>query len=115
MKRTLCSIYLKTKHLLISISEFNKLHILDRVIYNGQDCFINNMIRSDASGNRLYDILPEALDEDGRRKGWSVTRNEFKKKLCWFNIKNDLTHHYRWWKDYWYIIELRKMTGGWDI
>jgi hypothetical protein len=111
IKRFLCGTYLKTKHLLISISEFNKLHLMDRVVYKGQDCFINNMIRWDSNGNRLYDILPEALDENGRRKGWSVPRSEFKKKFCWTNIKNDLTYHYRWWKDYWYRIQLRKMMG----
>ena len=109
IKKFLCSTYLKTKHMLISISEFNKLHLLDRVIYKGQDCFINNMIRSRSDGIRLYDILPEALDENGRRKGWSVPRSDFKKKFCWLNIKNDLTSHYIWWKDYWYDIDLRKM------
>ena len=97
--------------MLISVSEFNKLHLMDRVIYKGQDCFINNMIRSDSDGNRLYDILPEALDENGMRKGWSVPRSEFKKKICWWNIKNGLTFHYRWWKDYWYDIHLREMIG----
>lgn len=111
MKKFLCSTYLKTKHMLISISEFNKLHLMDRVVYRGQDCFINNMIRSDSNGNRLYDILPEALDENGMRKGWYVPRNEFKKKFCWLNIKNDLTSHYRWWKNYWYGIDLRKMMN----
>lgn len=112
LKKLLCSTYLKTKHLLISVSEFNKLHLMDRVVYKGQDCFINNMIRSDSDGNRLYDILPEALDENGRRKGWSVSRSEFKKKLCWLNIKNDLIFHYRWWKDYWYDIQLREMMDN---
>ena len=111
MKKLLCSTYLKAKHMLISISEFNKLHLMDRVVYNGQDYFINNAIHSDADGNRLYDILPEALDENGERKGWSVPRSKFKKKFCWTNIKNDLTYHYRWWKDYWYVIQLRKMMG----
>ena len=109
IKKLLCSMYLKTKHMLISIGEFNKPHLMDRVIYKGQDCFINNAICFDSNGNRLYDILPEALDENGRRKGWSVPRNEFKKKFCWFNIKNDLTSHYRWWKDYWYGIDLREI------
>ena len=82
---------------------------MDRVIYKGQDCFINNMTTSDAAGNSLYDILPEEFDENGMRKGWSVPRDEFKKKFCWFNIKNDLTSYYNWWKRYWFKIELRKM------
>ena len=109
IKKFLCSTYLKTKHMLISISEFNELHLLDRIIYKGENYFINNMIRWSSDGTRLYDILPEALDENGRRKGCSVPRNEFKKKFCWLNIENDLTSHYRWWKDYWYDIDLRKM------
>lgn len=114
IKKFLCSMYLKTKHMLISIRGFNKVHLMDRVIYKGRDCFVNNAIRSDANGNRLYDILPEAFDENGRRKGWSVSRNEFKKKFCWLNIKNDLISHYRWWKDYWYEIDLRKMLEKFD-
>lgn len=111
IKKLLCSIYLKIKHMLISISEFNKFHLLDRVIYKGQDCFINNMTRLDSNGNQLYDILPETLDEDGKRKGWSVSKNEIKKKVCWLNIKNDLTFHYKWWKNCWYDINLREMTN----
>lgn len=111
IKKILCSTYLKTKHILISISEFNQLHLLDRIIYKGQNCFINNMIRWSSDGTRLYDILPEALDGNGRRKGWSVPRSDFKKKLCWLNIENDLTFHYKWWKDYWYDIDLRKMMS----
>ena len=95
--------------MLISISEFDKTHLADRVIYQGQDCFVNNAISSDSKGNRLYDILPVAWDENGKRKGWSVPKSAFKKKFCWFNIKNDLTSHYRWWKDCWYEIDLRKM------
>ena len=60
---------------------------------------------------RPKEVTLEALDENGRRKGWSVPRNEFRKKFCWLNIKNDLTFHYRWWKDYWYVIDLRKMMN----
>ena len=109
MKRFLCSVYLKVKHMLISVSEFNQIHLMDRVVYNGQNCFVNNAIRWDEHGNRLYDILPEALDENGMRKGWHVRREEFRKKLCWLNIENDLTYYYRWWKNYWYNIQLRQM------
>lgn len=109
IKRFLCSTYLKIKHMLISISEFNKIHLLDRVVYQGRDCFVNNAIRSDSNGNRLYDILPVELDETGKRKGWSVPRSEFKKRFCWLNIKSDLTSHYIWWKNCWYEIDLRKM------
>lgn len=111
IKRKFCSMYLKAKHILISVRGFNELHLLDRVVYKGQDCFINNMIRSDSDGNRLYDILPEKWDENGKRKGRSVPRSEFKKKFCWSNIKNDLTFHYKWWKNCWYEIDLRKMMS----
>lgn len=111
IKRFLCSTYLKIKHMLISISEFNKLHLMDRVIYKGQDYFVNNMTRLSSDGIRLYDILPEAWDKNGKRKGFSVQRSEFKKKICWSNIKNDLIFHYKWWKDYWYNIHLREMMN----
>ena len=112
IKKLLCNTYLKTKHMLISISEFNKLHLMDRVVYRGLDCFVNNMISSDSDGNRLYDILPESLDENGMRKGWSVPRRAFRKKFCLLNIKNDLTSHYRWWRAYWYDINLREIIDN---
>ena len=108
-KKFLCSTYLKIKHMLISIKGFNEIHLLDSIIYKGQNYFINNMTSWSSDGTRLYDILPETWDEYGKRKGCSVPRSEFKKKLCWWNIKNDLTSHYRWWKIYWYDIDLRKM------
>lgn len=109
LKKFLFSIYLKTKYLLISFSQFNQIHLMDRVIYKGQKCFVNNGTRCDSVGNRIWDILPEEWDENGKRSGWSVSRTEFRRVFCWFNIKNALFSHYKWWKNYWYEIHLRQM------
>ena len=52
---------------------------MDKIIYKGQNCFVNNGTKSDSNGNRLWDILPEEFDENGRRSGWSVPRSEFRR------------------------------------
>ena len=111
LKKKIFSIYLKIKNLFLSISEFHKIHLMDKIIYKGQKCFVNNGTKSDSNGNRLWDILPEEFDENGRRSGWSVPRSEFRRVFCWFNIKNALFSRYHWWKCYWYEIQLREMTN----
>ena len=35
---------------------------MDKIIYKGQNCFVNNGTKSDSNGNRLWDILPEEFD-----------------------------------------------------
>ena len=42
MKKIILGIYLKAKHLIESIKDFNKFHIGDNVIYEGKEYFINN-------------------------------------------------------------------------
>ena len=109
MKKKIFSFYLKIKNLIISMSEFHKILLMDVVTYKGQRCFVNNGTKCDLKGNTLWDILPEKLDKNGKRRGWSVPRSEFKKVFCLFNIKNSLFSRYNWWKKYWYEIHLRKM------
>lgn len=59
IKKLLCSMYLKAKHALISISEFNNVHLLDRVIYKGQDLHTLN----------CNDVIKELLVLVGNFKG----------------------------------------------
>ena len=111
LKKVIFSCYLKIKNLFISVTEFNKIHLMDVITYKGQRCFVNNGTKCDSNGNILWDILPEKTDENGRRSGWSVPRSEFKRVFCWFNIKNALFSRYHWWKSYWYEIQLREMMS----
>lgn len=111
LKKHIFSIYLKLKNLFISMLEFNKIHLMDIVTYKGQRCFVNNGTYGDSKGNRLWNILPKELDENGRRSGWLLPRTEFKRVFCWFNIKNALFSRYNWWKKYWYDIHLRQMLN----
>ena len=112
MKKNIFSYYLKIKNLIISISEFNKILLMDRIIYKEQRCFVNNGTKCDSNGNTLWDILPESLDENNKRSGWSVPRSEFRRVFCWFNIKNALFSRYNWWKNYWYEIQIEKMINS---
>ena len=109
LKKVIFSCYLKIKNLFISMTEFHKIHLMDVITYKGQKCFVNNGTKCDSNGNILWDILPEKIDENGRRSGWSVPRSEFKRVFCWFNIKNALFSRYYWWKSCWYEIQLREM------
>ena len=85
LKKSIFSCYLKIKNLLISMTEFHKIHLMDVITYKRQRCFVNNGTKSDSNGNRLWDILPEEFDENGRRSGWAVPRSEFRRVFCWFN------------------------------
>ena len=109
MKELIFSIYLKTKHLLISFSEFHKIHLMDKVIYKGQIYFVINGTKRDRNGNTLWDIRSKNIGEDGKHECWSVLRTEFKRVLCLTNIRNALFSRYNWWKMYWYNIHLREI------
>lgn len=107
MKKLFFSIYLKTKNLVLSIKQFNKFHIMDKVIYDGKVCFINN-----GTSYPMWDICEEEPKKDGTRNCYCVHETKLKKIICKSNIKNDLFYHYIWWKKYWYEIDLRKMLSN---
>lgn len=109
IKRIMYSSYLKCKHLLISISKFRQLHLMDEVLYKNKKCFINNAIKSDSQGNRLYDIVEMEWGQHKTRPSYCVDAKEFKKIYSWNTIRNSLFSHYRWWMMYWHGISLRKM------
>ena len=60
------------------MTEFHKIHLMDAVTYKGQRCFVNNGTKSDSNGNRLWDILPEEFDENGKRSPRDDTGNIIK-------------------------------------
>lgn len=111
IKKFIFSTYLKIKHFFISISQFKDLHLMDGVYYNNKKCFINNAVKSDNFGNRLYDIVEKEWREDGNRNSYCVKANELKKIYSQSTIDNSLFHHYRWWRMYWYGINLREMLN----
>ena len=105
MKRFWCSLRLKFKNLLISFKECNKHHLMDEVWYQGERYFINQGNLYDEHDNHYWEIVKS----DGIREQHRVQDHEIKRVFTWWNIKNALFSHYRWWKDYWYWIDLRKM------
>jgi hypothetical protein len=105
MKRFWCSLQLKVKNLLISVKECNKHHLMDEVWYQGERYFINQGNLYDERGNHYWEIVKS----DGIREQHRVQDHEIKRVFTWWNIKNALFHHYKWWKSYWYWIDLRKM------
>ena len=79
MNKIVCSLYLKSKHMLISIKQCNQLHLMDDVWYQGERCFLNNGTGYDIDGNHLWSILKKDLNENGTRDGWDVKDSEIKK------------------------------------
>ena len=104
------SIYLKIKHLLISFKNFNEFHLGDKVIYNGMDFIIFNGTRSDGYGNRLLSIALCGKSFHGQKLEYHVPECDIRHKFCFNSIKNRLFSHYRWWRNYWYTINLGEMV-----
>ena len=111
MKKIVCSLYLKTKHLVISIKQWKQFHLMDNVMYQGKKCFINNGTQRNNQGETLWGIVEKEWGESKTRNSYLATDKELKRCLSWFNVKNALLHHYNWWYSYWYGIELRKMLN----
>lgn len=109
MKRLWYSWQLKLKHLLISIKECNKRHLMDDVWYQDERYVINQGNLYDEHNNHYWTILKKKWSPDGTREKHYVQDHEIKRMFTWWNIKNALFSHYRWWKDYWYWIDLRAM------
>lgn len=107
MKKIILGIYLKAKHLIESIKDFNKFHIGDNVIYEGKEYFINN-----GTAYPFWDICPKEFDRYGKRKSVKVHQNSFKKSYDLWTIKNSLFNHYYWYMNNWYEIELREILAG---
>lgn len=109
MKQIIYSIYLKTKNMIKSILQCNRFHLMDEVKYKGKKCFINNGTRYNNDGVHLWDIVEKEWKSDGTRNKYCASDKELKRYFTLNNVKNALFFHYRWWKMYWYNIELSKM------
>jgi len=110
LKKLYWGAYLKIKHLLISISHFKELHLMDEVYHKDKRCFIYNAVKSDDYGNRLYDIVEKETNKNGMKK-YCVKADELKKIHSVSTINNSLFYHYKWWMSNWYSIVLRQLLG----
>ena len=99
---------MKTKHLVKSILQFHKPHLMDDVWYNGEKCFLNNGIKGDGEGGILWNVVKKEWNNDGTRNSWEVPTKQIKKNWTWFTFCNSLFYYYRWWKKCWYQIDLAK-------
>ena len=107
-KTWLIGLPLRLENFYISIKDRNKIHLMDDVIYNGKKCFVNNGIRYDENGNRLWDILEKEWNSDGTRNHYLAIDAELTKAKNWQTFKNSCLSHYRWYMEYWYSIRLRE-------
>ncbi len=104
MKKILYGFILRSKALLVSLKQVNKVHLMDSVIYDGKKCFVNNGVSAP-----IWDLCEEELKSDGTRNTYRVHENDFKKIRSFRNLKNDLLYHYGWYMTCWYRIDLRNM------
>jgi hypothetical protein len=100
---------LRLENFYISIKDRNKIHLMDDVIYNGKKCFVNNGIRSNEKGERLWDILETEWNPDGTRNHYLATDAELTKVKNLETFKNSCLSHYRWYMIYWYQIQVREL------
>lgn len=91
-----------------SLKCFKDIHLMDNVIYNGELYFVNNAVKCRDDGTRLYDILKEQWNEDGKRDAACVPASEFKKAKNWCTFKNSYLFLYKHYMTYWYIMDVRK-------
>lgn len=85
---------------------------MDSVIYKGKKCFINNGIRRNDNGEILWTIVEKEWSSNSEtRKSYLATDKELRRCLTWFNIKNALLYHYKWWRVNWHGIDLRRMLN----
>ena len=103
---------LRFRHLYISLENANSIHLMDDVIYNGKKCFVNNGIRSNEKGERVWDILEKEWNSDGTRNHYLATDAELKKVKNWRTFKNSCLSHYRWYMTYLYQIQVRELMEG---
>jgi hypothetical protein len=90
-----------------SVRDFNNVHLMDRVIYKGKLCFVNNGV-----SKPIWDLCEKALKADGTRTCYHVHENEFQKTLTWWNIENGLLSLHHWYMMYWFEIHLRDKLKG---
>jgi hypothetical protein len=103
---------LRFEHLFTSLENAGGIHLMDDVIYNGKKCFVNNGIRYNEDGERLWDILEKEWNEDGTRNHYLATDAELIKAKNWRTFKNSCLSHYRWYMTYWYRIRLEEILNG---
>lgn len=105
MKKLLYGVFLRIRALVISIKQVNKVHLMDQVIYDGKECFVNN-----GASAPVWDLCEEAVNlHTGKRNTYKVHEKDFKKVRSLKNLKNDLFYHYNWYMTYWYSIDLRRL------
>jgi len=100
---------LRFQHFYISLENANGIHLMDDVIYQGKKCFVNNGIRYDENGKRLWDILEKEWNPDGTRNHYLAKDYELTKVKNWRTFKNSCLSHYRWYMTYWYQIQVREL------
>ena len=104
MKRKVFGLYLRIKSITRSIKQVNKVHIMDDVIYDGKECFVNN-----GTSAPIWDLCETKKRSDGTRNTYRVHENHFKKVKSLYNLKNDLFHIHEWYMRNWYRIDLENM------
>ena len=103
---------LRFSHFITSLEDRHRIHLMDEVIYNGKQCFVNNGNRYNEDGKQVWSILEVELNKDGTRNQYFATDEELTKVKNWATFKNSCLSHYRWYMAYWYQIRVRERLDG---
>lgn len=112
MKRKYYDLKLKIGYIIQGIKTRKEFHIGDIVGYKGISYFINNAIKTDSKGVRIYDLVENVpFDENGKRRCIEVKEYEIYKVKCWDNFKRGIMSVYDFNMHYWHDLNLRKMLN----
>lgn len=80
--------------------------------YKGKAYFINNAIKSDCEGNRIYQLVENIpYDCNNKRLVIELKESEIYKVKCWSNFKRGIFNVYDFNMEYWHRINLKKMLN----
>lgn len=112
MRKIYYDLKLRLNYLYRGIKIRKEFHIGDIVGYEGKAYFINNGVKSDCNGNRIYQLVENIpYDCNNKRLVIEVKENEIYKIKCWSNFKRGIFNIYDFNMKYWHKINLKKILN----
>lgn len=110
LKRLYFSLILKADYMSKSFRRRNNIHLMDRVMYNGEEYFVNNgTVCCGDCGIRLWSILSkEPRNDKSKRKGFNVPETYLTKINDKESRKYGRMFYYNFMMTNWYSIHLNK-------
>lgn len=105
MKKAFWTAFFWMRSIIRSFKSFNQIHLMDYVVMNGEEYFIN-----DGKSQPFWMLCPTKQNPDGTREATYAHQEAFR-KLFWKSLNNSLFSLHRWYMEYWFVLDLRKKVG----